>query len=156
MMRSMSREPRTRMDERASCALRQCVLAALGEMFAHAPQANAALCVRRAQPADGPSRPTLWAARGRRRSCRGGRKRDHAPAPARHHWLSDVAVGAPFATARADYFPPRSNVAVHSTLGPRERNRGCYWTHCHRCGKALKYFDTYEEAKAASGERRRR
>ena len=40
-------------------------------------------------------------------------------------------------------------------LSPRERDRGCYWTHCHKCGKALRYFDTYEEAKAANGECRR-
>ena len=38
------------------------------------------------------------------------------------------------------------------TLSPRERARGCYWTHCRTCGKALRYFDTYEEAKAANGE----
>ena len=41
------------------------------------------------------------------------------------------------------------------TLSPRERNRGCYWTHCRRCGKALRYFDTYEQAQAANGECKR-
>jgi hypothetical protein len=41
------------------------------------------------------------------------------------------------------------------TLSPRERNRGCYWTHCHRCGKALRYFDSYAEAEANNGECKR-
>lgn len=41
-------------------------------------------------------------------------------------------------------------------LSPRERDRGCYWTHCRTCGKALRYFDTYEQAKAANGECKRR
>lgn len=39
------------------------------------------------------------------------------------------------------------------TLSPRERARGCYWRHCHKCGKALHYFDTYEEAEAQVGEK---
>ena len=42
------------------------------------------------------------------------------------------------------------------TLSPRERARGCYWTHCHKCGKALRYFDTYEQAHANNGECKRR
>ena len=42
------------------------------------------------------------------------------------------------------------------TLSPRERNRGCYWTHCRQCGKALRYFDTYEQAQANNGECKRR
>ncbi len=42
------------------------------------------------------------------------------------------------------------------TLSPRERNRACYWTHCRQCGKALRYFDTYEQAQAANGECKRR
>ncbi len=42
------------------------------------------------------------------------------------------------------------------TLSPRERSRGCYWTHCHKCGKALRYFDTYEEAEANNSECKRR
>ena len=41
------------------------------------------------------------------------------------------------------------------TLSPRERNRGCYWTHCRHCGKALRYFDSCEEAQAANGECKR-
>ena len=41
------------------------------------------------------------------------------------------------------------------TLSPRERNRGCYWTHCHKCGKALRYFDSYEQAQANNGECKR-
>lgn len=41
------------------------------------------------------------------------------------------------------------------TLSPRERDRGCYWTHCHKCGKALRYFDSYAEAEAHNGECRR-
>ena len=42
------------------------------------------------------------------------------------------------------------------TLSPRDRERGCYWTHCRQCGKALRYFDTYEQAQAANGECKRR
>ena len=41
------------------------------------------------------------------------------------------------------------------TLSPRERARGCYWTHCRQCGKALRYFDTYEQAQANNGECKR-
>jgi hypothetical protein len=41
-------------------------------------------------------------------------------------------------------------------LSPRERKRGCYWTHCRQCGKPLRYFDTYEEAQAHNGECKRR
>ena len=35
------------------------------------------------------------------------------------------------------------------TLRPRERDRGCYWTHCRTYGKELRYFDMYEPAQPA-------
>ena len=41
------------------------------------------------------------------------------------------------------------------TLSPRERNRGCYWTHCRQCGKALRYFGICEQAQANNGEGKR-
>jgi hypothetical protein len=38
---------------------------------------------------------------------------------------------------------------------PRDRHRGNHWTHCASCGKPLRYFDTYEEARASLRECRR-
>jgi hypothetical protein len=42
------------------------------------------------------------------------------------------------------------------TLSPREREIGCYWTHCRTCGKPLRWFKTYEKAQAHNGECKRR
>lgn len=41
------------------------------------------------------------------------------------------------------------------TLSPRERERGCYWTHCRGCGKPLRWFDTLAEAEKHNGECKR-
>jgi hypothetical protein len=41
------------------------------------------------------------------------------------------------------------------SLSPAERERGCHWTHCHHCGKALRWFKTYEEAQKNNGECKR-
>ena len=34
------------------------------------------------------------------------------------------------------------------SCSPHDRARGNQWTHCHRCGNALRYYETYEQAKA--------
>ena len=37
---------------------------------------------------------------------------------------------------------------------PRDRDRGCYWTHCHACGQALVYTsDPNAKAQTCAGHR---
>lgn len=115
--------------ERASCALRESLLAALDETFAHAPLANAALCVRRTQPRGAPPVQMPRAARGRRRSC-------HGPdGPGTGLPITVVRMsrsGSPLATARALSRP--STFGRGSCCPTRLYARTSFCARCRRKG----------------------
>jgi len=57
-------------------------------------------------------------------------------------------------TARRERTPDQVALCglYYYNRSPRTRANGSFWHNCVRCGKALQYYDTYEEAKANNRE----